>query len=218
MQARNSNGWEIAMIAIRHLLQEWSNSFLATRQQPLPRGEQFQPPAIQPLKTETTDDFEAFFQRHCATIVGYIFRMMGDEQGASDLCQETFIRAWQHFESLRTYDRPVIWLIRTATHLTLHELRRRASPVAAASILDDDLTDDHGDFTAQVAERDLVHATLLAIPPRPRAMLILREVYGLSCDEIAPLFGVLREAVKVALWRARRRFQEAYLAKGGHLP
>src|SRR6185437_17044223 len=56
--------------------------------------------------------FEAFFRRHERDIFGYLWRMTGDEQAAYDLSQETFVRAWQHFDRIATYERPGGWLFR----------------------------------------------------------------------------------------------------------
>jgi RNA polymerase sigma-70 factor (ECF subfamily) len=75
------------------------------------------------------DDFERFFNAHEAQITGYLYRVTGDAQSASDLSQETFLRAWQHFDRIRSYERPGAWLTRVATNLALQHLRRRKAPV-----------------------------------------------------------------------------------------
>ena len=57
--------------------------------------------------------------------------------------------------------------------------------------------------------------TLLQLPIRQRAALILREVIGLSCAEIGDLLNISRDAVKMALWRAREQFRARYLGEEG---
>src|SRR5579872_4871505 len=64
--------------------------------------------------------FENFFHDFEQPIFGYLWRMIGDEQTASDLLQETFVRAWQHFSQISGYDRPGAWLFRVATNLALN--------------------------------------------------------------------------------------------------
>jgi RNA polymerase sigma-70 factor (ECF subfamily) len=160
-----------------------------------------------------SDDFERFFQAHEPELTGYLWRMTGDEQSASDLCQETFLRAWQRFDTIRGYERPGAWLVRVATNLALQHLRRRRAPVGAAAPLDETFAPTASDPGLRFAERDLVRETLLTLPPKPRAMLVLREVYGLSVDEVADALGMSREAVKMALWRARHQFRTSYLRK-----
>lgn len=63
--------------------------------------------------------------------------------------------------------------------------------------------------------RDLVRETLLGLPRRDRALLALREVYGLSGEETAAALGMTPNAAKVARFRARERFRAAYLEKDG---
>jgi RNA polymerase sigma-70 factor, ECF subfamily len=160
-----------------------------------------------------SDDFERFFITHEALITGYLYRVTGDAQSAADLSQETFLRAWRHFDRVRGYEQPGAWLVRVATNLALQHRRRRRAPVGAAIPLGESFDPGSSDPSSRFAERDLVRAALLDLPSRPRVMLVLREVYGLSGDEVAETLGMSREAVKVALWRARAQFRAAYLRR-----
>jgi RNA polymerase sigma-70 factor, ECF subfamily len=160
-------------------------------------------------------EFERFFREHEPRVSGYLYRMLGDAQSASDLSQETFVRAWQRFAVISRYERPGAWLLRVATNLALQQARRRAHPVGAASTLDESFEPSESDPGRRFALRDLVRETLLELAPKPRAMLVLREVYGLSAEEIAAMLAMSLEAVKVALWRARTQFRAAYLRKDG---
>jgi RNA polymerase sigma-70 factor (ECF subfamily) len=160
-------------------------------------------------------EFERFFREHEPRVSGHLYRMLGDAQSASDLSQETFMRAWQRFAVISRYERPEAWLLRVATNLALQQVRRRAHPVGAASTLDESFESSEGDPGRRFALRDLVRETLLELAPMPRAMLVLREVYGLSAEEIAATLAMSLEAVKVALWRARVQFRAAYLRKDG---
>ena len=170
----------------------------------------------QPDSTQTTlDEFEGFFRMHEARLSAYLWRMTGDRQSASDLCQETFLRAWQRYDAIRAYDRPDAWLFRVATNLGLQLTRRKKAPIGAAGPLDEAFEPSVSDPAWRLAERDLVRETLLELPPRARSLLILREVSGFSAEEAAQTLGMSLAAVKVALWRARAQFREAYLRKEG---
>jgi DNA-directed RNA polymerase specialized sigma24 family protein len=59
-----------------------------------------------------TEAFDNIFERHERQVFGYLWRMTGDHAFASDLCQETFLRAWQRFDRLSTYENPLGWLLR----------------------------------------------------------------------------------------------------------
>lgn len=160
-------------------------------------------------------EFERFFLEHEARVSGFLWRMTGDRQAACDLSQETFLRAWQRFEQISAYERPDAWLIRVATNFALQHLRRGRAPVGAAVPLDEAFDPGVSDPGQRFPQRDLVRETLLGLPPRDRALLVLREVYGLSGEETATALGMTPNAAKVALFRARERFRAAYLEKDG---
>lgn len=161
--------------------------------------------------------FEAFFGQYEQQVFGYLVRMTGDEQTARDLSQEAFLRAWQHFDKLLTYDHPSAWLFRVATNLALSHLRRRGSPVGSAKLLGDDDGPARSDPAWRFVERDLIEQILLELPPKQRAALVLREVYGLSCQEVAQALSMSRDAVKMSLWRAREQFRVRYVRGGGRM-
>ena len=160
-------------------------------------------------------EFERFFIEHEARVSGFLWRMTGDQQTACDLSQETFLRAWQRFEQIRAYERPDSWLIHVATNLALQHLRRRRAPVGAATSLSETFDPAVSDPGQGFPLRDLVRETLRELPPRDRALLVLREVYGLSGEETAAALGMTPNAAKIALFRARERFRAAYLEKDG---
>ncbi len=167
-----------------------------------------------------SDPFEVFVAEHEATLFAYLWRMTGEESAAYDLRQETFIRAWRNFARVRAYDRPLAWLYRVATNLALNYRRDQRTCVTLALMEDEPAESDHA---WRLAERDQVRATLLALPPRERAALALREGQGLSCDEVAQALGVSPAAARTLLWRARERFRDLYQradaeSSGGNAP
>ena len=147
------------------------------------------------------DAFEAFFWRHERDILGYLWRLTGDEQAAHDLSQETFVRAW---------------LFRVASNLGINHLRGRARrPVASASAALELVETASGDPAHRLAEHDAIRQTLLELPPRQRAAVVLCDVYGLTSAEAASALGLSHGSLKMALWRGRERFRQDYQRKGG---
>ncbi len=177
------------------------------------------PTARRALPQGEIGEFEPFFRAHEHDIFTYLWRMTGDEQAAYDLTQETFLRAWQHFARIRTYERPGGWLFRIATHLALNHLRNRATSLGAAISLDAAGFAHHAlppsssaiaDPGARVADADTMRRALMAISSRQRAALVLREVYGLSCRQVAAALGISTGAAKTLLWRARDELRDRY--------
>jgi RNA polymerase sigma-70 factor (ECF subfamily) len=163
------------------------------------------------IERNEPDRFEAFFREHEGRVFGYLLRMTGDEHAAHDLSQETFVRAWRHFARIAAYESPLGWLLRVATNLALTARRRGGLPGASPGALPDG--DDEPAFTdpaQRIVEVDAVQRVLLDLAPRQRAALVLREVYGLNCDEVGRALGVSRDAAKMLLLRARQQFRARY--------
>jgi RNA polymerase sigma-70 factor (ECF subfamily) len=167
--------------------------------------------------------------------------MLGNFEDAEDLVQETFARAWSNragFEGRSTFR---AWLYRIATNACLDALRRkrrRVQVVDAPSIMDRPPSFDEvpwlqpfpdrlfGDTAlsdsepdAVVVARETIELAFLAavqhLEPRPRAVLILRDVLGWSANETAEVLEGSVAAVNSALQRARARLQE--LGRPGRL-
>ncbi|MGE5334632.1 MAG: RNA polymerase sigma factor [Nitrososphaerota archaeon] len=163
------------------------------------------------------DAFEAFFWRYERDILGYLWRLTGDEQSAYDLSQETFVRAWQHFDKLQRYDQPRAWLFRVASNLGINHLRGRSRRGHHTSITEDiqNIVALSSDPAHRLAENDAIRQTLLELPPRQRAAVVLCDVYGLSSAEAAEALGLSQGSLKMSLWRGRERFRLEYQRKGG---
>ena len=156
------------------------------------------------------DTFEDFIAGREADIFGYLWRLTGDEQTAYDLCQETLLRAWRHFGKIRHYEQPGGWLFRVATNLALNAIAQRSTMRNRITPLHENDQPSVEDASGGVAHRDLIHTTLLQLPPRERAALVLREVEGFSNGEIADALGVSANSLRMLLSRARAHFRQRY--------
>lgn len=176
--------------------------------------------AAQELRAAThagVDAFEAFFWRYERDILGYLWRLTGDEQAAHDLSQETFLRAWQHFDTIQRYEQPRAWLFRVASNLGINHLRARSRRSQHIAVTEDIQNREtaNGDPAHRLAENDAIRQTLLELPPRQRAAVVLCDVYGLSSAEAAEALSLSHGSLKMSLWRGRERFRRDYQCKGG---
>ncbi len=163
------------------------------------------------------DAFEAFFWRYERDILGYLWRLTGDEQVAYDLSQETFVRAWQRFETLQHYEQPRAWLFRVASNLGINHRRgrsRRGEQTAATEDIQN-IVALGGDPAHRLAESDAIHRILSDLPPKQRAAVVLCDVYGLTSAEAAEALGLSHGSLKMSLWRGRERFRKDYQREGG---
>ena len=174
--------------------------------------------------TSTTAGDEAGFgelvQRHRRELHLHCYRMTGSFDEAEDLVQETFLRAWRKRDSFEGGPGFRAWLYRIATNACLDALRssrRRPSTVQSFAEVPwlqpypdrllDELAPSDTQPDAVVVARETIELTYLAViqllPPRQRAVLILRDVLDWSAVETAAMLEMSVAAANSALQRAR---------------
>lgn len=161
-------------------------------------------------KGNTYETFEDLIAGRESDIFGYLWRLTGDEQAAYDLCQETFLRAWQQFGKIQHYDQPGAWLFRVATNLALNAIERRSRTTGRVVQLYEDHHPSVEDASGHIARLDLIHKTLLQLSARERIALVLREVEGFSNREVAQALDISANSVRMLLSRARAHFRQYY--------
>ncbi len=170
--------------------------------------------------------FSGLAGRHRRELHVHCYRMLGSFEDAEDTVQETFLRAWRRRETFEGRSTFRAWLYRIATNACLDLLaKRRPEPATGGEVLwlqpyPDRLLDElpAGDAdepeTVAVARETIELAYLVAVQhlaPRPRAVLILRDVLGWPAKDVAELLGDSVNSVSSALQRARAGMRE-------HLP
>lgn len=166
-------------------------------------------------------------------LTSFCYRMLGSIDDADDAVQEIYIRVWQSWDSFRQESSYKTWIYRIASNLCLDKLRqakRRALPVdlfnPAASIIEprETLPDsswvwvapDFGENPEDAfIRKDTLQlcfiALLQSLPPRQRAVLIMKDVFDWSSKEIADTLGMSPAAVNSALQRARETMNRTQL-------
>jgi RNA polymerase sigma-70 factor (TIGR02960 family) len=169
--------------------------------------------------------FAALVERHRRELHVHCYRMLGSFDEAEDLVQETFLRAWRSRDTLDRGSYLRAWLYRIATNACLDTLRRSSRRVSTLSSfaevpwlqpypdqLLDAVAPSEEEPDAVVVEKETIELAYLALiqllPPRQRAVLILRDVLGWSAAETAALLEISVAAANSALQRARATLQE----------
>ena len=173
-------------------------------------------------------EFSARAERHRRELHVHCYRMLGSFDEAEDLVQETLLRAWRGRDSLERDDWFRAWLYRIATNACLDAIKRRGRQVPSlASLRDvpwlqpypdrllDELAPPDEEPDAALVARETIELTFLAVlqvlPPRQRAVLIMREVLEWPAERAAEVMEISVAAVNSALQRARATLRE-------HLP
>ncbi len=168
-----------------------------------------------------TDRFEALVRAHEKGIYALCLRMLGSEQDALDASQEAFFRAYRSLAGFRGESRFSVWLYRLASNICLDMLRKRpASPELSLTMEEDaelpipDTRPTPHTALEQKELRTAVHRALGQLPPDFRQALVLREIGGLSYDEIAQTTGLEAGTVKSRIFRARKKLAALLLRDG----
>jgi RNA polymerase sigma-70 factor (ECF subfamily) len=159
----------------------------------------------------------------------HCYRFSGSVHDAEDMVQETLARAWRSRANFRGEAGPRTWLLRIATRVCLDTLRRgrgrrllpsspdhakRGEVLWLEPIHDDLIVDAEADPAATYDLRESVSLAFLAalqiLPPRQRAVLILRDVLVLSAAEVAEQLETTIPSVNSLLHRARRTMRQNY--------
>jgi RNA polymerase sigma-70 factor, ECF subfamily len=170
------------------------------------------------------------------------YRMLGSIEDAEDLVQETYLRAWRSYGGFEGRSSVRTWLYQIATNVCLTELTRHSRRMLPSGLYDPEpdpgvypeeagtkvnwlqpapdamVAPDLADPAAIVAAREGLRLALIAslqyLPPRQRAVLVLRDVLAFPATEVAVMLGTTTVSVKSALQRARARLRELGLAAG----
>ncbi len=160
-------------------------------------------------------DREAFgqlYQRYERRVTRVIRRFVPDIELASDLAQESFLRAWERLDQFDTSRRFGPWLFRLAVNLTYDSLRRikRRGRWSVFSDLGEGTVPARAD---QRTDRDLaqeVHAVMEQVPEAYRIVLVLRDLEGFCTSEVAAITDRSEATIRWRLAEARRLFKEAW--------
>jgi RNA polymerase sigma-70 factor, ECF subfamily len=191
--------------------------------------------------TRTTGDLDLQLEQHRVELTAYCYRMLASSFEAEDAVQETFIRAWRNHDRFEGRAALRTWLYRIATNVCLDMLtgrERRARPMDFGPAWDstsppgatfpevpwlEPIPDAHvlsaaADPAELTATRETIKLAFVAalqhLPPRQRAVLILREVLRWKANEVAELLDTSVASVNSSLQRARATLDATEVAAG----
>jgi RNA polymerase sigma-70 factor (ECF subfamily) len=152
----------------------------------------------------TTEAFDILVARHQRQIYQLCYRFVGNHEDASDLSQETFLRAYRGVRSFRGQSSVGTWLYRIAVNvcLTRAAVRRPSTEPLDARQHVDTRSESPADKILRGEQADRVRAAIGGLPPKQRAALILRVYQELSHNEIADLMGSSVGTVKANVFHA----------------
>lgn len=182
------------------------------------------------LRAGDRDAFAQFVDETSAHIYRVAIKILGNEQDAEDVLQETYLKAFRSLRDFEGRSSLTTWIYRIAVNEALMVIRRRK--VQTVSLDDGEDDPEPGDEGMAITdwcclpESDLLSAEAQAfmdqaiqkLPMNLRIVFIMRDIEGLTIQETAEASGVNEGVVKTRLFRARLRLrQELSVYYGGKL-
>ena len=189
------------------------------------------------------DAFGELVDPHRHELQAHCYRILGSVQDAEDVVQETLLAAWRGLEGFEGRSSVRAWLYRIATNRCLNTLRdsgRRPPPDRPSGrpeptrwgepvwlepypdVLLEGIADRSPGPEARYESRETIELAFIAalqhLPPRQRAVLVLRDVLGFRTTEVADMLDGTEDSVKGALKRARATLEERLPAAGRPRP
>lgn len=172
------------------------------------------------LRSGDRTEFSRVVDAYYANIFRLAVKMLGNQQDAEDILQETFLKAFRHLNGFDGRSKLSTWLFRIATNEALMILRRQRNDVVS---IDEPLQTDEGDQEPVqiidwccIPEKELMSKEVRKyldqaidkLPNNLKIVFLLRDIENFSTLETADVLGLSETAVKTRLSRARMRLRE----------
>lgn len=177
-----------------------------------------------PVSTDRREEFEREAMPHMDAVYRFALRLSGDPDQASDLVQETYLRAWKSWDQYTTGTRAKSWLFTICRNVFLRQVERgtrhretveerapREATSSGGSIINPVWTstaqkDPEGKFFDSIVD-DRVLRAIDELPEEYRTAVVMSDVEGLPYADIAEAMEVPVGTVKSRLFRGRRQLQ-----------
>lgn len=178
---------------------------------------------VKKAKKGSMEAFEQLVIEHQTIVYNIIYRIMNNPEDTYDLSQETFIKAYSNINQFNEESKFSTWLYRIATNASLDELRRRKGKETFSinqeikgedSQIVPQYIDDNKDIEKEVLEKEqaeIIEHALQELSKNHRVALVLRDIQGLSYDEISDVLEISLGTVKSRISRARRDMKKVIM-------
>lgn len=176
--------------------------------------------SMEALRTGDREAFAQFVDDTSSHIYRVALKILGNEQDAEDVLQETYLKAFRSLRDFEGRSSLSTWIYRIAVNEALMVIRRRKAQTVSLDDSDDDQEPDSEGMLVTdwccLPESDLLSAEAQAmmdqavqkLPMNLRIVFVMRDMEGLSIQETAEALGVNEGVVKTRLLRARLRLRQ----------
>ncbi len=156
--------------------------------------------------------FEELVSSNQSHIYNLCYRMTHNAQDAEDMAQEALLKAWRNLNRFNAKSSFSTWLHRIAVNTCLDKLRKKKAKTVSIQEMGETgqlITDERSmHIQERSADRQQLKEALKALPPKHRAIIILRDVQGYSYEEISDILKCPMGTVRSRLARARNKIMD----------
>lgn len=157
------------------------------------------------MRQSDRDEFDAFVVGSWTRLFRTAHALTGNRQDAEDMLQNALAKAYSHWRKVRRAESPEAYVHRIIAHETISAWRRRWRQVErTTATVPESVHDGHAEA---VSDRATMWSVIQALPPRQRAIVVLRYYEDLSEREIAETLGITPGTVKSQASTALRRLR-----------
>ena len=147
--------------------------------------------------------FETLMEKYMGVIYNIALRMAASRDDADDMTQEIMLKIFRSIDSFKGNSKFSTWIYRVAVNTCLDELKKKKNKTVLS--LDKEFEDDDG--TSQIELKDMVAAAITHLSDEHRAVIVLRDIRGMSYSEIAEIMKCGDGTVKSRISRARAQLK-----------
>lgn len=175
--------------------------------------EPISPELIQEAARGSQPAFRAIVEANQGFVYALAFRFVNDSQDAEDITQEVFVRLWKNLHNYKPEVKLTTWLYKIVTNRCLDFLKSNHGRQQKNAV---DVEKQRELTNYSTPERDyqqyelikIIHAAAAELTPKQKAVFILRDLEGLSADEVSETLSMSAGNVKSNLFHARKKISE----------
>jgi RNA polymerase sigma-70 factor, ECF subfamily len=163
-----------------------------------------EPQLLERAKAGDLDAFAEFMRTFERRVRAVLYRLLDDARDVDEAVQDTFVQAWRNLERFRRDAAPYTWLYRIAVNEALMRRRRKTLPTTE---LQETTVSGGEDAYASADARAFLIGRLRALPIEYRTAVVLRDIEGLSNEEVARVLEISLAAAKSRIHRGRMQLR-----------
>lgn len=157
--------------------------------------------------------FKNLVERYQSKAIWIAYQMVNNYEEARDISQEAFIRVYRSINKFNLMSNFYTWLYRIVVNLCIDHLRKnknRTRPISTENIgeICDEKTNEDSLEKMELLQK--IYKVLNQIPPKYKAILILRDIESYDCKEVANILNCNHNTIRWRLFRGRQIFKDAW--------